>query len=256
MSGEHLQPGAHPERLDADAVCVQCGSVNPEGTLICKTCGNNLRDQRLMRLASDQALERGGDVEQQNRWLTGALAIFGLLIVLWTMINIGNIEAWLIQAQSASVSANDDLWYGPTTDEFESLLTEMKAVRFGPGDIQDFMSQDQGEEPVDGVYVVVKQSPLGIKHLATVGVKHVGDELYFVAELREGGELRGIARNTGTAYAADWGSAALFHEGQYSAVAGVAIRQLDGSFECFGQNATTDASYDVLAYRLPDNAAQ
>ena len=40
----------HVEHLDADAVCEACDTVNPEGTLLCKTCGNNLRDQRARRM--------------------------------------------------------------------------------------------------------------------------------------------------------------------------------------------------------------
>ena len=27
------------QRLEADAVCEQCGTVNPEDTLLCKKCG-------------------------------------------------------------------------------------------------------------------------------------------------------------------------------------------------------------------------
>ena len=62
----HKELFEHPdyhEGIEADAVCAQCGSANPEGTLICKTCGNNLRDQRLMRIAADQILD--ADVEAQ-----------------------------------------------------------------------------------------------------------------------------------------------------------------------------------------------
>ena len=47
------------EHLDADAVCEPCGNVNPEGTLLCKTCGNNLRDMI-------QAIE-AGQVEEPGK---------------------------------------------------------------------------------------------------------------------------------------------------------------------------------------------
>ena len=39
------------ERVDADAVCARCGAVNPEDSLLCKVCGNFLRDLRGRRLA-------------------------------------------------------------------------------------------------------------------------------------------------------------------------------------------------------------
>ncbi|MCC6144307.1 MAG: hypothetical protein IT368_10920 [Candidatus Hydrogenedentes bacterium] len=209
-----------------------------------------------MRLASDQALERGGDSDTQKRWLSGALALLGLLIVLWTMINIGSIETWLVRAQTATVSANDDLWYGPQAATFAGLLDQVGATEFGPSEIQEFMSADNSAAVEDGVYVVLRQTPLGISQVATAAISHVDDHLYFAGALRDGGEIRGIARPTGTAYSADWGSAALLHEGQYYAVAGVAIRQANGSFECYGQDADSEISYDLVAYRVPELAEQ
>jgi len=57
MHKEPFKPPEYREGIEADAVCAQCGSANPEGTLICKTCGNNLRDQRMLRITADQLLD-------------------------------------------------------------------------------------------------------------------------------------------------------------------------------------------------------
>ncbi|MCX5757207.1 MAG: hypothetical protein NTU83_01615, partial [Candidatus Hydrogenedentes bacterium] len=57
MMEEGPQPQVDIERIDADAVCEKCGTVNPEETLLCKTCGNNLRDQRLHRVQSEPSEE-------------------------------------------------------------------------------------------------------------------------------------------------------------------------------------------------------
>ena len=73
MSDEHHQHLPEGERLDADAVCGSCGTVNPEDTLLCKSCGNNLRDQRQTRIAVD-----GPGMEPMDmRWTISAVVSAG-----------------------------------------------------------------------------------------------------------------------------------------------------------------------------------
>jgi hypothetical protein len=78
------------EYIDADAVCEQCSTVNPAGTLLCKTCGNNLRDQRMRRLAADEGMEAVHASDRPIRMLTGLLVVLGLLAILWAAINVYN----------------------------------------------------------------------------------------------------------------------------------------------------------------------
>ncbi|HOJ68818.1 MAG TPA: hypothetical protein PLH06_08470, partial [Candidatus Hydrogenedentes bacterium] len=86
--------------LDADAVCAQCGMVNPEGTLLCKNCGNNLRDQRMLRLQADEALQgRETAAEQRNTFLRNALGVLGVLVLLYLGLNASSLMNLLTSPQ-------------------------------------------------------------------------------------------------------------------------------------------------------------
>ena len=87
-----------PETLDADAVCAQCNTVNAEGTLLCKVCGTNLRDQRAIRLSADQALDLGNSGQRRRAWLSGILFVLAIGLIISTLINQELIVEWLIDA--------------------------------------------------------------------------------------------------------------------------------------------------------------
>ena len=96
MTDLHPDTSEEHHTLDADAVCGACGTVNPEGTLICKQCGNNLRDQRHQRMHAADA-EIGVDTAQSRRRIIDiGLGVFGILVVAWAVINVlnGNIDRW------------------------------------------------------------------------------------------------------------------------------------------------------------------
>ena len=67
--------------IDADTVCEKCATVNPEETLLCKSCGNNLRDQRIERMARGGAIELGDVGESKFRILTGVLITIGFVLI-------------------------------------------------------------------------------------------------------------------------------------------------------------------------------
>lgn len=92
------------EHLDADAVCELCGNVNPEGTLLCKQCGNNLRDQRSRRMHTTggptSVVESSFSI---SRIVRGVVIVFGICAVLWVALEaVSTIETWLMSGvQSA-----------------------------------------------------------------------------------------------------------------------------------------------------------
>ena len=113
------------EQLDADAVCEQCGSVNPEETFICKVCGNNLRDQRARRIAGEQGVPPGVAETPINRvrLFTGLLTALGIITILAAVIFIQDIETWLASAQATEdFSDMASLWQGQSSQIFDELL--------------------------------------------------------------------------------------------------------------------------------------
>lgn len=186
------------QQVDADAVCEQCGTVNDEGTLLCKECGQNLRDQRARRLANAAAgpevLEGG---PSRTRILTGVLSVVGILIVLLAVVNIGNIEAVLVDALSEQESVGDvRLWTGtdvPLYDELHDSLASAPATNF---QIENALEEPVTEDTFNGRYVLVDPSnisPSGV--IGEAELRRRGTRVYFVALLTQPRmELRGFAQ--------------------------------------------------------------
>lgn len=256
MSEDNPTPERHGPghgHLDADAVCAQCNNVNPEGTLICKVCGNNLRDQRMMRLASDDVLERGGDFTPGRGRLRGALGVLGLLLVLWTMLNIDTIETWLVRAQAYSAGGAAALWRGPDAALHDQLLTVVQGTRYANAEIREAfeaLTAPDPDESLDGIYAVVRVGPLGARRLGIAAVREMDGVYVFTAELDGGGEVRGRARRQRNAYVVNWEDAGALYGGAYSAVSGVALARPGGDFDCFGQAEAIEGNFEFQAFRL------
>ena len=95
-----VNPLQNFEQIDADAVCQQCDRINDEGTLICKACGNNLRDQRNLRIAQGAGPELMKEGGSKFRLFTGLLVTLGILLAVYMVLNIGNIEQALVNSLS------------------------------------------------------------------------------------------------------------------------------------------------------------
>jgi len=243
------------EHIDADAVCEQCSTVNPAGTLLCKNCGNNLRDQRMRRLAADEGMEVVHRAERPLRLLTGLLVVLGLLAILWTAINVwnGNIENWLTQqiAEDETSGGFDprDFWTGADAHIYNELSRELRenpitseeAARTGPG------TAPQGS--LTGRYVVLAGGA-GSRMAGGAIARARGNTVLFVAQLGERVELRGSAEITADGqYEAEvvgveWGSTTL--DGY-----GVARRQADGGLSIVGRLSNAeDQIYSATAYKV------
>jgi len=246
---------ARVDQLDADAVCAQCGTVNPEETLICRVCGNNLRDQRAMRMVAEQMLEKEGESLERRQFLLGALTLLGILLVLWTALNVDTLTNWLINAQRVTNAAAISYWEGADSTVFDALLADLTSVSPTDEEMEQAQEQPLASDRYDGRYVLVMDRGMrGPRVTGTASIQMRGSEAYFVARLDAGAEVRGRARLQGdNALAAGWDEAAARYAGDFFAVSGVALKKADGSYECFGQSETADdRGFEFMAYRLPE----
>lgn len=238
------------EHLDADAVCVQCGTVNPEATLICKTCGNNLRDQRHLRLQAEQILVHEAPAERGKYVMSGLLTMFGVLLVVWAAMNVEQITEWMVGGGAREGADLAAFWTGGDAEAYEALSQQLEAVAPTAEEVQAIVQEPVAGDSVSGVYViVVMDGQLGARPVGTAAVSEDGDELLFVARLGSS-EIRGRAEYYGASLAAQWNDAALSMNGEYRGLSGVAMPQAGGVFECFGQTDVSAAEYSAMAYRI------
>lgn len=238
--------------VDADAVCGVCGNVNPEGTLICRTCGNNLRDQKYRRQTTEQQLlePEGLNVRQIVR---GVGVVVGLLVILLTALNVNRIADAMVGA-GAPQDPLEALFQGPEDAAFAPLVEQATAlVAQAPADLSALAAAPLVGEGIAGNYVLAASD--GFSGYTAVGVALVQQDesgTRFVALVGET-QIRGQAQGqAGGAYQTSWDQAAMRDAaGALHGVAGVAVPQQDGSVECFGQTTLDDTNYSVLALRLP-----
>ncbi len=182
--------------IDADAVCEQCGNVNDEDTLLCKVCGQNLRDQRSKRLANAQGPEMFEVRVSRVRLLTGLLSIFGLLLVVLAVLNISNIEASLVSFLSAdSGIAGESLWSGPGSEIYENLLRDLEEYPTSRSKTEEALNNPVTDRSYNGRYVLVRPGRLDVNRvMGEANLSRRGDRVYFVAKLRNRPiEIRGYA---------------------------------------------------------------
>jgi len=191
-------PQSDFQQVDADAVCERCGTVNEEGTLLCKVCGQNLRDQRARRLANAAAgPEALDDRRNRTQILVGALTAIGLVVVVLVALNMGNIEAMMVSALTNETTTGEvRLWTGPDAPTYEELranLTEAPATEF---QIEQAITDPVAEDTFNGRYVLVRPDAVSVEN--TVGEAELlrrGTRVYFVALLSQPQmEIRGFAQ--------------------------------------------------------------
>lgn len=192
---QDLQSGGF-EQFDADAVCEQCGSVNDEGTLLCKVCGQNLRDQRTQRLANAQGVDVFEDKISRVRLLTGLLSVLGLLVVVLAALNISNIEAGLVSFLTADGRLEgDDLWSGTNNEIFDGLLRELEEYPSSETKMADALENPLDDRSYNGRYVLVRPGRLDVNRIiGEANLSRRADRFYFVVLLKRGSmDIRGYA---------------------------------------------------------------
>jgi len=248
------------DQIDADAVCEQCATVNEEGTLLCKVCGQNLRDQRARRLTAAQGPEMFEERVSRIRLLTGLLSILGLLLVVFTALNISNIEARLVTWLSADAGSEEGgLWSGPNSQIYDELQNALEEYPTLPTRMAEALENPLDDRSYNGRYVLMRPGRLDVNRvIGEANLSRRGDQVYFVVNLRdqpidirgyatleqagEGDELRAIARNT----------VGIIVDGvQYSGF-GFANRIPAGGHRIVAASdyQSDDTNHEILAYRV------
>lgn len=255
MAEERARQGAaQAAGVETDAVCERCGTVNPEETLLCKSCGNNLREQRSRRLAAAQAYQGIEEAKPRTRWFTGLLAVFGLLIILWTALNVGQIEEWLAEAQTDAPVAGEDFYSGPRAAMLNQLAAELNENPVTREEADIAMAQTANPPDIGGRYAILRRGLAGADWVGQAVVRRQGDDFLFVAQLRNGVALRGVGRlreGTDTVVAEN---AAIEYQNEFAEASG-AVQPIPGiGYAIFGITSLSDDSYEGVAYAIPEDA--
>lgn len=246
MNTDNFGDIGHPETLDADAVCAKCNTVNSEGTLLCKTCGNNLRDQRAIRLAADQAMDLDHPGLKRRTWVSGILFVLAFALIVSTLLNQELIVDWLVNPGSSATTDVMQLWNAPYSDTFTPLLDILEAR-----DVTEEYALASLQSPIDattldGTYALF----MGETYIGSAQALADGDAVYVVALLDNGSEVRGIAIAQGNHYAATPDFLAMERRGRMIAARGVAMPQGGGVFDCIGDD-DYGRQIKLSAYQLP-----
>ncbi len=256
MKNDSFAPPEYKEGIEADAVCSQCGSINPEGTLICKTCGNNLRDQRLLRLTADQMMEAEGEIADKPTFLIRALTILALLIILYFGLNAGRIASFLTTAEeggleSTIVTQPQLFWNDTETTRYQAMKSTLDAVYPSPAQAESARLNTMPLSQVEGgTYVLFERLGTGLRFAGAAVIKMEGNMWHFVAALTDGVEIRGKAVYDNRLFLTQWDQAGANFNEEFFAVTGVASLQEDGSITISGQYDANNLRYQAVAYRL------
>ncbi|MBI4556372.1 MAG: hypothetical protein HY706_02200 [Candidatus Hydrogenedentes bacterium] len=270
MDIERGGPTGHLDTLDADAVCQVCETVNPEGTLLCKTCGNNLRDQRARRIASGAFAAESEATPSRSRFLRAALTVFGLLLIVWTGLNVGNIENLLIASQLDNNVRADAFWSGTHRALYDGLLRQLEANPITPEEIVQAQTSRAPLEKYEGRFVLKPSADSRAPMIGQAIARQEEDTIYFVAKLERGDvEIRGAipassSENLLTAPAPSEGSpapAACVRIGEeYLIGYGFAQNNGDGSLKCYAQQRAGEevksSPHIAIAYHIPETVTR
>ena len=220
-------------KLDADAMCTQCGTVNPEGTLICRTCGNNLRDQRQIRMEADRILEGETRPWWQRQGLLIALIAGGAIFLLIVALNVGSLTEWVMSSQAVTAS---EYWEGANAPVFDAMLAELDAAALTSSQMDEIVTQPPLAGTEEGLFVLAVKDATGPYAAAGIalGRWQTDEAYYFVARIGDG-EARGIAQRRGPGLFSDLESAAVLYGGEYKAMYGSATLQSNGQIDCIGR---------------------
>ena len=245
MNMDHLGGEGHAEKLDADAVCIQCNTVNAEGTLLCKVCGNNLRDQRAQRLNADQELETGPRTPKLRSWLSPVFFLLSVTLILSTLYNQDMIIDWMIGLQSGKVTGPEALWQGEESTLMDALVDDLQANLPSEEDALEARDSYTASPRLDGMYVLFSEDV----YVGAANVQTDDEGLYFAALLDSGEQLRGRANLQGNYYLLVPNSGAIQLRNRMNPIQGVASPVGNGTVECVGDDLRERFSCIAYPYR-------
>ncbi len=249
----------YKEAIDADAVCGACGRVNPEGTLICKGCGNNLRDQRLLRLAADQILTGEEEAAKRRSWLNSGLTVLGILVVLWVGMNAGRMMGLVApgsMTDSTGLSENmppvhpAKFWESEKAS-FDTMAADLKSQFPTENDAETARLNPPSSPTPNGYFALFEKVGTSERFVGAAQASIEDAKVRFVAAFNDGSEARGIATLMDTSVASvDWDVAGIQREGKYFAGAGSAVPQTDGTFQIVARAEGVPGVLQAVAYPM------
>ncbi|MCH7911231.1 MAG: hypothetical protein IIB38_16655 [Candidatus Hydrogenedentes bacterium] len=253
MSPEEPHGNLDFEHVDADAVCEQCGTVNPEGTLICKSCGNNLRDQRNRRIAGENIQLMGGGISG-FRIFTGLLTVLGIVIVLLAAYSVQNVETWLTGLQSQNQgSAQAQLWSGKDAAIYSQLQDELDRYPSTDRQREVAVANPLDEDSYNGRYALALRSGGGkMNVIGEASLSRRGTKVFFVANInRNDTEIRGFAEFQGDRQRlVSNQTAGIRTNGKEYIGFGFSQKLAGGGHLCLAQTSLNPGPLEIHAYRI------
>lgn len=261
MDPYELEPGQHQfEQVDADAVCAQCSTVNNEGTLLCKGCGNNLRDQRAQRIAQAQ----GGDYITPKKspvhLLTGLLVVLGILTIFYVIGNLQNFEDMMLDSISSQQEAADqDLWDGTYAPMYDEMLTLIEENPTSANLRRITLNSPVTETTYSGRYLVASISTEDNAQtiVGEAQLQRIGERVHFVFLSDRGArEARGYSNLEIDAETGEVSSpriqdtAEIYLDDKIHIASGGAISIPSGGHNCFVTHTGASRQYEYIAYRV------
>lgn len=254
MSQNFSDDEAQFDQLDADAVCQQCGTVNPDGTLLCKVCGNNLRDQRALRIAAEAIPVLGGGVSGV-RIFTGILATLGIIAILVAAYSVQNIESWLtgVQSDGRVSAAGLELWSGSDGELLDQLRAQLKERPSSRRQRQIAIEEAIVDDSYNGRYALASVMPNG--NIAIIGEANLsrrGKKIYFAAMPLVGDtDIRGFAMlNLESGRLTASRTVGIRSGGDEYIGFGFSERLPEGGHACLAQSPLNPRPLQILAYRI------
>lgn len=245
------------DRIEADAVCEKCSEVNPPGTLLCKKCGNNLRDQRLERLAIETGADAAVDKAKPRRLLSGLLTVFGLLLILWTVNNVanGNIERWMTEGMTAQHDSATDpqyYWSRRSSAPFDELREQLRQNPISRREAGLAMETPAALGDLGGRYLIQRRGLRASQPIGEACARQDGNTVYFVAILYDfpDVEIRGQAESKG-ARTVESRLIGVQRRGGIDAAYGYADLDETGQLACFGATWAGSEQYEASILRVP-----
>ena len=249
----------YKETIDADAVCGGCGRINPEGTLICKGCGNNLRDQRLLRLAADQMLTGEEETAQRRTWLSTALTVLGILLVIWIGMNAGRIMGMVrpgsltdSTGQTADMAAvHPAKFWESEKGGFEAMAAELKSQFPTENDAETARLNPPSVPAPDGYFALFEKVGTAERFVGAAHAALEDNTVRIVAAFADGTEARCLGTLAeSSAISVEWQAGGALRDGKYYAAAGSAAPQTDGTYQIMARSEAVPRALQAVAYPM------
>ncbi len=259
MAGNPQDREPEFEHIDADAVCEACANVNPPGTLLCKICGNNLRDQRVRRMQAGGPVEMAQPKLPIGTILRGIGAVVAFIVIGVVALNVQSIEQWATSGYEAraesTISVSPEIyWSGPDAPLFEAMAVKIDE---SPLTVAQASAVPSGtaSSTFDGFYVLKRSTDPVATVLGAALVQTNGDIVKFVAILADGTEIRAEATKNSDTIAEAINVGIRDVDGVVTGGYGFAQIQANGEIECTGMYGPSDTQISGVAILIPEDAA-